>query len=92
MRKVAAFFQSLSLTTKAMKAANMRKPIRLYMPEHAMSTVNGGSMVPFAWVMVMAGVPDMLEMVECMPSVFTIVFEASELTTDRVEPSVVDDF
>lgn len=47
-RKIAAFFQSLSLTTKAMKAANTKKPIRLYMPEQAISTVKGGSMVPLA--------------------------------------------
>jgi hypothetical protein len=43
-------------------------------------------MVPFAWVTVMAGVPDMLEMVERMPKRLTIPFEATELITERVEP------
>lgn len=86
MSKIAAFFQSFSLTIKATKAEKMRNPIRLYTPEHAMSTAKGGNTVPFAWVMLMAGVPDWLEMVECIPSVFTIALETSELTTESVDP------
>ena len=35
----ASFFHVLSRIMYATKTANMRKPIRLYMPEQAMSTV-----------------------------------------------------
>jgi len=70
-----------------MNAANIRKPMRLYMPEHAMSTANG-IVDPSGLVIVIVGFPYSLERVEGTPNAFTIVWLASELMTDRVEPKV----
>lgn len=44
MRNVVAFFQARPFEMYIMNVANMRNPMREYMPEHAMSiaNVNGG--------------------------------------------------
>ena len=68
-----------------MNAANIRKPMRLYMPEHAMSTVKG-MVDPSGLVMVIVGFPYSPERVDGTPKAFIIVWLASELITDRVEP------
>src|SRR3990170_557601 len=56
------------------------------MPENAMSTVKGNA-VPSSLGMIIDGLPYSLMMEDCMPNAFTIALEASELTTDRVEPN-----
>ena len=68
-----------------MNAANIRKPMRLYMPEHAMSMAKG-IVDPSGLVIVIVGFPYSLESVDGTPNAFTIVWLASELMTDRVEP------
>ena len=82
---VAAFFHVLSLVMYAMNAANIRKPIRLYMPEHAMSMAKG-IVDPSGLVMVIVGFPYSPVRVDGTPNVFMMVWLASELMTDRVEP------
>ena len=56
------------------------------MPEHAMSMANG-IVVPFGLVIVIVGFPYSLESVDGMPNAFIIVWLASELITDKVEPN-----
>jgi len=68
-----------------MNAANIRKPMRLYMPEHAMSMAKG-IVDPSGLVIVIVGFPYSLDSVDGTPNAFTIVWLASELMTERVEP------
>ncbi len=71
---------------KAMKAAKMRKPMRLYIPEHAMSTVKDIEVWSGRMTFI-DGAPNSAEIVEFMPSRLTNQFEISVLVTLRAEPS-----
>ncbi len=70
-----------------MNKANMRKPIRLYTPEHAMSMAKG-MVAPLGRVIVMIGLPYSLESVEGTPTALMRALAATELATDKVDPSV----
>jgi hypothetical protein len=70
----------------AIKDANMRKPIRLYTPEHATS-IEKGIVVLLGLVIIIVGLAYSLERVDGTPRAFTMKNEASELITDNVEPS-----
>lgn len=61
--------------------ANMRNPMREYMPEHAMSTTKGGK-----FGRTIAGVPYCSARLTCNPIAFRIMYAACELTMDIVEP------
>ena len=71
IRNIEVFFQGFSRMMYAMKVANIKKPIKLYTPEHATSTEKG-IIVPFARVIVIKGVPNWLPNVEGIPMVLTI--------------------
>ena len=72
----------------AMKLAKIRKPIRLYMPEQAMSTANG-IVVLSGRIMLIVGVPKSLEIHDRAPRKPTIAFAASVLATLSVEPTML---
>ena len=82
------FFQVLSRAMYAMKPAKIRKPIRLYMPEQAMSMAYD-IVVLSGRIMLIVGVPKLLEIHDRMPRKFAIAFAASVLATLSVEPTVV---
>ena len=71
IRNIEVFFQGFSRIIYAMNVANIMNPIRLYTPEHATSTEKG-IVAPFALVIVIRGVPNWLDNVDGIPSVFTI--------------------
>lgn len=70
-----------------MKAAKIMKPIRLYMPEQAMSTANN-IVVLSGRIMLMVGVPKSLVIQDRICRKFTIAFAASVLATLSVEPTL----
>ena len=61
------------------------KPIKLYTPEHAISTEKGIS-IPLGLVMVIVGFPYWVEIVDGIPKELIRMYETSELKKDKVPP------
>ena len=85
MRNVAAFFHTRPFEMYAKNMANMRNPMRAYIPEHAISTakVKGGLL---AFSRMITGVSYCSARLTGKPVAFRIACAAWELVVDMVEP------
>jgi len=87
MRNIASFFGIVPLAMWAKNVAKMVKPIREYMPAHAMSIANAEGRIS-ELSRSMTGAPYWVVRVTGMPIVLRIVYTAWELKVARVVPVV----